>query len=768
MEWRDADDARLVAAWAVARLTGTRPAAKLRPGGVRPRKWRAMDAGDVAPRLAANGARDSAAEALEELRAKSLRYLLLLCAVVHFAWNTLVTATAPQDLAVRAWLLFPLAVGGELATYRLLERWPRCAGWTFVLSGFVWATAATWLFQAPEAAFVYPLFVLVASVVLGPSVGLLVAFAGLAPLAFLAGPAGLLDVPGAARVAAASLGTAAVAWTFMHSLATAVDWSLNSYEQARRAMREAQEHRGRLVQALRQLDTAYYRLQRANAALAEAWRAASAAERAKVELATSISHELRTPLNLIVGFSEMMVAAPETYGAEPLPREYRGDLHAIYRSAQHLLALTNDVLDLAQADAHRLVLVTAPTDLAAVVRDAAAIVREYVEAKGLFLRVEAAAELRAVPLDGLRVRQVLLNLLTNAARFTERGGITVAVERAADEALVSVADTGRGIPADELGRVFESFHHLDEEAARAHTSTGVGLALSRRFVELHRGRMWVESAVGRGTTFRFTLPLRSPAGEPVCEGAGEAAAPSRRRERVLVLARQDQALQRLLQRHLADCDVLTAADLDEAVGLAQELRASAVLADLDAPDRPDCPTPLIRCPLDGREQPIGGARVLDRLAKPVTRAALGAALARAGPAQRLLLVDDDMRAVRLLGRMVRACGYAGELLTAHNGQEALDLLRSRRPDLVLLDVVMPVLGGREVLERMAADPALAPTPVIVVSGQGPQDDRLPLAGELRLSKPDGLQIGELVALIDASLSALRPPRAYLAPVVEQP
>jgi CheY-like chemotaxis protein len=124
--------------------------------------------------------------------------------------------------------------------------------------------------------------------------------------------------------------------------------------------------------------------------------------------------------------------------------------------------------------------------------------------------------------------------------------------------------------------------------------------------------------------------------------------------------------------------------------------------------------------------------------------------------------------VRLLARMVRACGYPGEVLSAHNGEEALEIMRSRRPDLVVLDLVMPVLGGREVLERMAADPSLSSTPVIVVSGQGPDEDRLPMAGELRLSKPDGLQIGELVALIEASLSALRPPRAYLPPVAEHP
>ncbi|MBM4418141.1 MAG: hypothetical protein FJ033_07495 [Chloroflexi bacterium] len=320
--------------------------------------------------------------------------------------------------------------------------------------------------------------------------------------------------------ASVSGATVATAWLLGRSLVVVVEWSLRSLEEARRSAEAAKEHRAELVRALKQLDTAYYRLERANAALELAWKAAESAERAKSEFVTSISHDLRTPLNLIVGFSEMVLTAPESYGT-PLPPAYRGDVHAIYRSAQHLLVLTNDVIDLARVGVGRLALAREPIDLEQVVADACAIVREYVTAKRLWLRTEIAPGLPTVSADRLRIRQVLLNLLTNAARFTEQGGIIVCASLEQGEVVVRVRDTGRGISVEELPRLFDEFFHdgCGGPDARADPGgVGLGLPISRRFVQLHGGRMGAESDPGAGTVFWFTLPIDAAEGAAWREG----------------------------------------------------------------------------------------------------------------------------------------------------------------------------------------------------------------------------------------------------------
>lgn len=176
-----------------------------------------------------------------------------------------------------------------------------------------------------------------------------------------------------------------------------------------------------------------------------------------IEFATSISHELRTPLNLIVGFSEMMMTSPESYGATVLPGAYRRDLNSIYNSAQHLLALVDDVIDLARIDAGKIALAREEVDLAVLVREATNMVHDYILAKGLEMEVHIASDMPRLWLDRLRIRQVFLNLLVNAARFTKKGSISVEVSMVGDEVLVSVKDTGQGISAQELPRIFDEF-----------------------------------------------------------------------------------------------------------------------------------------------------------------------------------------------------------------------------------------------------------------------------------------------------------------------
>jgi len=408
---------------------------------------------------------EPAAESIRWLREETLRFLLRVALAGFLAWHVLGLLfrsgpDLPTAAIVRAWLLAGVVVAGlGAATLAAEHRW-RIAPALFLGTSLVAVTAAIWLLEAPAAANLYPLVSLAAVVLLHPLAGLATAAAGASLLAGLRALVPSLGLPDALPVEAGWLAllTVVVAWALGRNLVLAVEWSVRSSRAAERHAAEARANRAELVQALKQLDHAYYRLQRANAALELAWKAAEEAERARAEFVTNISHELRTPLNLIAGFSELVLTSPESY-AEELPPSYRGDLQAIYRSAQHLLTLTNDVIDLARVGMGRLALVREAVDLASVISDACAIVREYIAAKGLGLRVEVAPDLPTLTIDRLRIRQVLLNLLTNAARFTERGEITVAANREGEEVRVEVRDTGRGMAPEALERVFEEFGH---------------------------------------------------------------------------------------------------------------------------------------------------------------------------------------------------------------------------------------------------------------------------------------------------------------------
>ncbi|TAK20490.1 MAG: hybrid sensor histidine kinase/response regulator [Chloroflexota bacterium] len=735
------------------------------------------------------GSPDTADE-IDDLRDQTLRLFMWLVGVGYVAWQAIVWIPNPPIGVPRYWNwpLFPVVLGGLAVTLLLRRRGARAAVAVFLASSAIDIAVAAWVWQSTLPPLFLPLVPLAAVALFHPLAGLL-AWAGsmallmamreLGPLAFLAGDQMV-------HVGLAALAAVCAGWALGRNMVTAVEWSLSSYEQASRNATAARSHRAELVRALRQLDNVNYRLERANAALEAAWKAADAAERSKTEFVTNISHELRTPLNLIVGFADMIVTTPESYGAT-LPPAFRGDLNAIYRSAQHLLTLTDDVLDLARVGMGRLALARDPVDLGQVIHDAADIVREYVEAKGLWLQIDVPAGLPILSLDRLRIRQVLLNLLTNAARFTERGGITVSADLTDSAVVVRVADTGRGIAPDGLTKVFEHFYHGGSTDARPEGLGGVGLGLplSRRFVELHGGQVGVESTPDVGTTFWFTLPLHAVEGH-AAEAWRATALVGHAAERVLVLAGGDGRLARFLERHLRACRVVAAPNMARAVEVAVEVRAAAILADAAQPRAAavgapalearagargdadlvvEAPVPVFRLPLPHTERLAEALGASDYLVKPITRHELAAALARLGcRTDTVLIVDDDPHFVRLVSRFLR--GIAGadgrQVLTAHSGHEALAILETRRPDVVLLDVVMPELGGAETLAEIRRRPEMAGIPVIVLSGQEGGEGPLRLDGALTVVKPDGFKLEELLAAIEGLVDVLEPPRRYLS------
>jgi signal transduction histidine kinase len=218
-----------------------------------------------------------------------------------------------------------------------------------------------------------------------------------------------------------------------------------------------------------------------------------------------MSHELRTPLNAIIGFSEVLLE--RMFGElNPKQEEYLQD---IMTSGRHLLSLINDILDLSKVEAGRMELELSAFDLPAALEGCLTLVRERATRHGIALDLAVDERLGQIVADERKVRQVVLNLLSNAVKFTPEGGrVAVGGARADGDVEISVSDTGIGIAQDEQEAIFEEFRQADSDYTRKREGTGLGLTLARKFVELHGGRIWVKSELGKGSTFTFTLPER--------------------------------------------------------------------------------------------------------------------------------------------------------------------------------------------------------------------------------------------------------------------
>jgi len=362
-------------------------------------------------------------------------------------------------------------------------------------------------------------------------------------------------------------------------------------------------------------------------------------------------------------------------------------------------------------------------------------IRPLIEGKGLKLRVEVEQELPILYIDPARIRQALLNLLNNARRFTNQGSITLHAALRGEEVRVSVADTGIGIAPEDRGKIFEEFCQFDGSTTRQHGGVGLGLAISRQFVELHRGRIWVESqGRGRRSTFPFTLPV---AGEEA-QVAGSGPSSDRRLSplppsgpaKALLVVDQDPRVEQFIQRRLEGYQVVRVEEVSQVASAAEKVRPGAVVvstsdgegweslgrsgSQLDGWD-----LPLILCPLVSDRKMGHSLGVADYLVKPVSRQTPGEVLDRFGEeVRRIMILDDDPRVVRLLSRMIRSRFQACQIIRAYSGEDGLIKMRRRPPDLVLLDLIMPQVDGYAVLERMREDEALYDIPLVVVTAKG--------------------------------------------------
>jgi signal transduction histidine kinase/CheY-like chemotaxis protein len=536
-------------------------------------------------------------------------------------------------------------------------------------------------------------------------------------------------------------------------LRDALDSAEVSAIEATRLVQETRLHRAELQRVLRSLDLSNHLLQRTNTELFYAREIADKALQFKSEFAAQISHELRTSLNLILGYSETIAFAQHAYGVK-LPNAYLRDVTEIHRNSRHLMALIDDILDLSKLEAGRLGLHRENGDLQSVVTEAVEIVHPLALAKHLELRVLLPAQLPVLSFDRARVRQVLLNLLSNAVRITKTGHIEIRAGVLDEEVSVSVHDTGPGIAPADQEYIFEEFRQLDQTGG----ATGLGLAVSRRIIQFHGGRMWVNSEVGVGSTFVFTLPRTAEM--PLSVTHHEPVLANRRAQPgIVVLGAKDSDEVRLLIRHLEGFTIIPAETLEDArLQIAQSSARALILTQPVDDDALDAiPIPVLICPLPGPSQTSRSLGISTYLQKPVTIESVQAALRRvASDATSVLIVDNEPSAVRMIERMVQVNGKSYRIFRAYSGHEAIARAIGQPPDVIFLDLRMADGDGYSVVTELRAHPTTSHIPIIVVSGTAVEE--IWQGKSMELIQPSGLSPTELLDYMTALLSAIPPAR----------
>ena len=498
----------------------------------------------------------------------------------------------------------------------------------------------------------------------------------------------------------------------------------------------------------------------------------AAASQHKSQFLANMSHELRTPLNAIIGVTEMLQE-----DARDLNREDEFEpLERVLRAARHLLELINDILDLSKIEAGKMELHLEAFAIAPLVEDVVKTIEPLAEKSGNELVVNCSADVGSMRADQTRVRQALLNLLSNANKFTEKGKVTLEVRRTVDEGRdwisMTVVDTGIGMTPEQVERLFQQFVQADTSTTRRYGGTGLGLAISRQFCQMMGGDITVTSEAGRGSTFTIRLPAEVGVAQPIpivqSRLPAQVSASSTASPDVLVID-DDSVVRDMAERFLTreGFSVVTASGGQEGLRLARELHPAAITLDVIMPDL-DGWTVLAALKGDPALSDIAvilmtivdernrgyALGVADYLVKPVDRERLGRLLhgiVKPG-GRRVLLVDDDDLMRRGLLQGLEKDGW--KVSEAENGRIGLGELAGTVPDAIVLDLMMPEMDGFEFIEELRHHAEWRDIPVIVVTAKDlTEEDHRRLNGEVeRVLQKDAPTRDEMLRMVSTALA----------------
>ena len=484
-------------------------------------------------------------------------------------------------------------------------------------------------------------------------------------------------------------------------------------------------------------------LRRKSEELEQARDAALEASRSKSQFLANMSHELRTPLNAIIGYSEMLLEDANDAGNAPLA----DDLGKIRNAGEHLLALINDVLDISKIEAGAMKLHLESFELRSAISGVVATIDPLAREHDDTLVVDVEDDVGIMRADLTKVRQTLMNLLSNACKFTEHGEVRLKVRADEEDGgrvfVFEIRDTGIGISPEQLRRLFRPFVQADASTTRKYGGTGLGLVISQRFCQMMGGRIEARSELGQGSVFTVVLPQVVAEPEAASPSASSRPRPERDRPSVLVID-DDPTIRDLVSRALDKhgFEVHTASDGRAGLEQARRLLPAAIVLDVMMPEldgwgvltelkaeaeTTDIPVVLLTI-LEKRD--VGFALgAVDYLVKPVQTQRLAAILDRhcRRNAARILVIDDDRDSRTLLRRFLESAGHS--VSEAANGADGVDALEGLRPDLVVLDLMMPIMDGFGVLAHMRDREELQSIPVVVVTAKTlSPEDREMLAG----------------------------------------
>lgn len=470
-------------------------------------------------------------------------------------------------------------------------------------------------------------------------------------------------------------------------------------------------------------------LQQTNEELDNARLAAEAANQTKSTFLANMSHELRTPLNAIIGYSEMLQEEASDIGEDG----FVADLQKINSAGKHLLGLINDVLDLSKVEAGKMELYLETFAIDAVLEEVVTTIQPLIMKKNNTLKLNFAPNLGQMQADVTKLRQVLFNLLSNATKFTEQGVIELKVARQGETITFAISDAGIGMSKEQLNLLFQPFTQADASTSRKYGGTGLGLVISRRFCQMMGGDITVESELGKGSTFQVHLPIQVVEAKPVpVQQPVTTIIPANEGQLVLVID-DDPLVRDLLERFLrkSGFQVVVAADGEHGLELAHKLKPMAITLDVMMPGmdgwamltRLKSEPALAAIPvimltmLDDKNlgYTLGAA---EYLTKPIDHSRLNTLLQkhlRLSKGNNVLVVEDDQVTRQLTRRLLEKEGFV--VREAENGQLGLQAVTDHKPDLILLDLMMPVLDGFEFITQLRQHPEWQNIPVVVLTAK---------------------------------------------------